>query len=179
MTATIDPRYPVGRFQRPTGALTPSQRAAAIETLARAPQAFRAAIAGLSDAQLDTPYRDGGWTVRQVIHHVPDSHMNAYTRCKLGLTEDAPTIKPYDEARWAELPDAKSPLVEESLAMLEGLHARWVYMLRHMKPADFARVIQHPEWSGPMSLDQVLALYEWHCRHHTAHITTLRQQRGW
>jgi hypothetical protein len=175
----IDPRFPVGKFNRPTSALTPAQRAAAIETLANAPREVRAAIRGLTDAQLDTPYREGGWTIRQVVHHLPDSHMNAYTRCKLALTEDSPIIKPYDEAKWAELPDAKSALVDASIALLEGLHARWVYMLRHMSPADFAREIRHPEWKGPMSLDQVLALYEWHCRHHVAHITTLRQQRGW
>ena len=175
---TSDLRYPVGRFQRPAE-LSASQRAAAIDVLASAPRAFRAAVAGLDDEQLDTPYRDGGWTVRQVIHHVPDSHMNAYVRCKLALTEDTPTIKPYDEAKWAELPDGTSPLVEESLTLIEVLHARWVYLLKSMQPSDFGRLLNHPEWKAPMSLDQLLALYEWHSRHHTAHITELRKRKGW
>jgi len=180
MTATAtDPRFPVGKFNRPTAALTPSERTSAIEILASVGRELRAAIRGLNDAQLDTPYRDGGWTVRQVIHHLPDSHLNAYTRTKLALTEQTPTIKPYDEAAWAELADAKSQLVEESIVLLEALHARWIYLLRRMTPADFAREINHPEWKGPMSLDVVLALYAWHCRHHVAHITSLRQQRRW
>src|SRR3954468_6134996 len=123
---TYDPRYPVGRFERPPVALGAKERAAAIDVLAQAPQEMRATVRGLSDTQLDTPYRDGGWTVRQVIHHVPDSHLNAYIRCKLALTEDTPTIKPYDEAKWAELEDGRSPLVEESLTLLDALHARWV-----------------------------------------------------
>jgi hypothetical protein len=177
-THTSDPRYPVGRFERPE-ALSASDRSAAIEVLAGAPQVFRAAIKGLNDAQLDTPYRDGGWTVRQVIHHVPDSHMNAYVRCKLALTEDTPTIKPYDEARWAELADGAGPLVEDSLKLLEALHARWVYLLRRMQPSDFRRLLNHPEWKTPMSLDVLLALYAWHCRHHAAHITELRKRKGW
>ncbi|HJQ19874.1 MAG TPA: bacillithiol transferase BstA [Gemmatimonadaceae bacterium] len=177
MTA-IDPRYPVGRFTRPA-ALSPGERNAAIDVLDRAPQDMRVAVFGLSDAQLDTPYRDGGWTVRQVVHHVPDSHMNAYVRCKLALTEDTPTIKPYDEAKWAELEDGRSPMVEESLSLLESLHARWVYLLRRLQPADFARLLTHPEWTTPMSIDVVLALYAWHSRHHTAHITELRRRNGW
>lgn len=177
MTA-IDPRYPVGRFTRPA-ALSPGERNAAIDVLDRAPQDMRVAVFGLSDAQLDTPYRDGGWTVRQVVHHVPDSHMNAYVRCKLALTEDTPTIKPYDEAKWAELEDGRSPLIEESLSLLESLHARWVYLLRRLQPADFARLLTHPEWTTPMSIDVVLALYAWHSRHHTAHITELRRRNGW
>ena len=173
-----DLRFPVGRFNRPK-ALMPAERAAAIDALVQAPAALRAAVQGLSDKQLDTPYRPGGWTVRQVVHHVPDSHMNAYCRCKLGLTENTPTIKPYDEALWAELPDGKSPLIEESLTLLDALHKRWVVMLRTMQPPDFARSISHPEWDGPMSLDQVLALYAWHGRHHTAHVTELRKREGW
>src|SRR5204863_6298749 len=128
-----------------------AERQEAIEAIAGAPAAMRAAVRGLSDAQLDTPYRPGGWSVRQVVHHVPDSHMNAYCRFKLALTEDTPTIKPYDEALWAELPDGKSALVEESLTLLDALHKRWVVMLRAMKPSDFSRSISHPEWEGPMS----------------------------
>ena len=173
-----DLRFPVGRFQRPQS-LEPKQRRAAIDTIAEAPTKLRAAVAGLTDAQLDTPYRPEGWTVRQVVHHVPDSHLNAYTRFKLALTEDTPTIKPYDEARWAALPDGKCALIEESLTLLDALHKRWVVMLRAMTPAEFGRTISHPEWAGPMSLDQVLALYAWHGRHHTAHVTALRKREGW
>jgi len=179
VTTTLDPRFPVGRFERPQAALSTSERGAAIDVLAKAPQEFRAAIAGLNDAQLDTPYRDGGWTVRQVIHHVPDSHMNAYVRCKLALTEDTPTVKPYDETKWAELADSRSPLVEDSLRLLESLHARWVYLLKRMQMSDFARLLNHPEWDAPMSLDTLLALYAWHCRHHVAHITELRKAKRW
>jgi len=175
---TADLRFPVGKFVRPDS-LTPEQRRAAIRTLAEAPARLRAALKGLSDEQLDTPYRPGGWSVRQVVHHLPDSHMNALTRFKLGLTEDLPTIKPYDEARWAELEDGKSGLVEESIRLLEALHARWVYLLERLKPADFSRQINHPEWKNPMSLDMLLAMYEWHSRHHVAHITELRRREGW
>ena len=175
---TTDLRYPVGKYNRPEK-LTPEQRKAAIRTIEETPSRMRAAVAGLTDAQLDTPYRPDGWTVRQVVHHVPDSHMNAYIRFKLGITEDMPTIKPYDEAKWAELTDAKSKLVESSLTLLEALHARWVFLLEAMKPADFARTITHPEWKGPMSLDQLLALYAWHGPHHVAHVTELRKRRGW
>ena len=177
-TATIDPRYPVGRFTRPPS-LSPAERTAAIHVIAQAPAMMRAAVAGLTDAQLDTPYRDGGWTVRQVVHHVPDSHMNAFIRFKLALTEDVPTIKTYDEAKWAELADGNSKLVEQSLALLDSLHARWVFLLRRMQPADFARKLNHPDWDTPMSLDSMLALEAWHSRHHVAHVTTLRQRMGW
>src|SRR4051812_1353202 len=173
-----DLRYPVGRFNRPES-LTPNERSDAIDAIAKAPAAMRTAVKGLSDSQLDTPYRPDGWTVRQVVHHVPDSHMNAYCRIKLGLTEDTPTIKPYDEAKWAELADSRSKLVEESLTMLEVLHARWVLLMRSMNAADFSRTITHPEWKGPMSLDALVALYAWHGRHHVAHITGLRQRSGW
>ena len=140
---------------------------------------MRAAVSGLTDAQLDTPYRPGGWTVRQVVHHVPDSHVNAYIRLKLALTEHAPTIKPYDEAKWAELDDGKSKLVEHSLALLDALHARWVFLLERMSPSDFDRKVNHPEWDTPMSLDHLLALYSWHGKHHVAHITSLRERSGW
>ena len=178
-SATQDLRYPVGKFQRPTSALSQEQRRAAIRTIAETPAKLRAAVKGLGDRQLDTPYRPDGWTVRQVVHHVPDSHMNAYTRFKLALTEDLPTIKPYDEAKWAELEDGRNPFVAESLALLEALHVRWVYLLERMKPADFERQLNHPEWKNPMTLDQLLALYEWHGRHHVAHITELRRREGW
>lgn len=175
---TPDLRYPIGRFTKPS-LLSAAERAAAIEAIAQAPGALRAAVSGLTDAQLDTPYRPDGWTVRQVVHHVPDSHMNAYVRFKLGLTEETPTIKPYDEAKWAELDDSKSKLVEHSLALLDALHARWVFLLRRMQPSDFARKLNHPEWDAPLSLDVMLALYAWHGKHHVAHVTALRERMGW
>ena len=177
-TTAPDLRYPVGEFSRPS-VLSPAERTAAIDAIAETPAKLRAAVSGLTDAQLDTPYRDGGWTVRQVVHHVPDSHMNAYSRFKLALTEDTPTIKPYDEAKWAELEDGKSKLVEHSLTLLDSLHARWVFLLRRMKPADFARTLIHPEWKAPGSLDVLLAMYAWHGKHHVAHVTGLRQRKGW
>jgi uncharacterized damage-inducible protein DinB len=173
-----DLRYPVGRFTRPQGPLGDDARRRAIDTIAAAPERLREAVHGLDDAQLDTPYRPGGWTVRQVVHHVPDSHLNAYVRFKLALTEDDPTIKPYDEARWAMLDDTRLTPIETSLTMLDVLHDRWVRLLRSMKPAEFSRGLMHPE-SGPMTLDQMLALYEWHGRHHVAHVTGLRERSGW
>lgn len=138
---------------------------------------LRAAVEGLTEAQLDTPYRPGGWTVRQVVHHVPDSHLNAYIRMKLALTEDGPTIKPYDENLWAELSDSRMP-VDASLSLMDALHRRWVTVLRSLQPADFARTFLHPE-AGVVSLDRLIALYAWHGRHHVAHITSLRQRMGW
>ena len=173
-----DPRYPVGKFDPPKGALTPAERAQMINTVAAQPAKLRAAVAGFSAAQLDTPYRDGGWTVRQVVHHLPDSHMNAYVRMKLALTEDDPTVKPYDEAKWAALPDAHTMAPEVSLTLLDVLHQRWTTMLRAMTPEQFARKYQHPEY-GHVTMDWVLAQYTWHGRHHTAQITTLREQKGW
>ena len=173
----MDLSYPIGRFQRPQVPLTNDQRRAAIDAIAETPRRFRAAVAGLDDAQLDTPYRPGGWTVRQVIHHVPDSHMNAYVRFKLALTEDTPTIKPYDEAAWATLEDARSTPIETSLALLDAVHDRWVRVLRAMQPQDFSRKLMHPE-HGHLDLDQLLAMYEWHGKHHTAHVTGLRERAG-
>ena len=173
---TTDLRYPVGRFEF-TGADEKS-RAQSIEAIARLPRELRAAIDGLSDRQLDTRYRPDGWTVRQVVHHVPDSHINAFTRFKFALTEDTPRIKPYDEARWAELADGRAGPVEPSLSILDGLHARWVVLLRAMKVADFSRQLDHPE-HGLLPLERMLALYAWHCRHHVAHITELRKREGW
>jgi hypothetical protein len=172
-----DPRYPIGKFER-RDELTGEERRAMIEQIASAPLHMRNAVDGLTPAQLDTPYREGGWTLRQVVHHVPDSHVNAYCRFKLALTEESPTIKPYDEGRWAELADSHDTPIKTSLAMLESLHYRWVCLLRSMKPADFQRQLKHPE-SGAMTVDNLLALYAWHGRHHVAHITSTREQRGW
>ena len=174
---TADLLFPVGKFVLPES-LTPQQRKEAIRTIAELPAKLRAALDGLDQKQLDTPYRPDGWTVTQVVHHLSDSHMNALTRLKLGLTEEMPTIKPYDEAKWAELEDGRSRLVKESLNMIEGLHAKWAYLLERMKPEQFERKINHPEWKTPMSLDTLLALYEWHSRHHVAHITELRRREG-
>jgi len=171
-----DLRYPVGKFQR-VETLTPAERREHIDAIAETPARLSAAVSGLNPEQLDTPYRPGGWTVRQVAHHLPDSHMNAYTRFKLALTEDVPTIKPYDEARWAELADAKGP-IEPSLSLLENLHKRWVVLLRSITPAEWARRFRHPE-RGIMTLDEQVALYAWHGRHHVAHITSLRERNGW
>ena len=173
----MDPRYPIGKYTPPQEA-TPALRQQAIDSIAGTPAKLKAALSGLHDAQLDTPYRDGGWTVRQVAHHVPDSHLNAYVRFRLALTENQPTIKPYEEARWAELADAKSAPVAVSLALLEPLHDRWVRLLRSLTASDFARTFVHPE-HGVRTLDWMLFLYAWHGRHHTAHITTLREQKGW
>ena len=164
-----DPRYPVGRFAF-DGDVSDAARAARIADIEAAPRLLRAALEGLSPRQLDTPYRDGGWTVREVVHHVPDSHLNAYVRFKLALTEDAPTIKPYDEAKWATLPDSRETPIEVSLTLLDALHARWVTLLRAMSPADFSRTFVHPEQGRAMSLDTTLALYAWHGRHHVGHV---------
>jgi uncharacterized damage-inducible protein DinB len=165
-----DPRYPIGRFQRPASA-TAADREAWIATLAEAPARFRAAVRNLTDSQLDTPYRPGGWTVRQVVHHVADSHLNSYVRFRLALTEPDPIVKPYDEAQWAELADARTLPVEVSLQLLESLHSRWVALLRSLSPADFERTFQHPKM-GQLTLNTNLALYAWHSRHHEAHIAS-------
>jgi uncharacterized damage-inducible protein DinB len=170
-------KYPTGRWDR-SRSLDAEGVAQAIATLERAPQRMRAAVAGLDDAQLDTPYRPGGWTVRQVVHHVPDSHLNAYVRCRLALTEDDPAIKTYEEGRWAELPDARAGAVEPSLALLAALHERWVLLWRSLGEADLARAYRHPEM-GAVPLRQMLSLYAWHCGHHEAHITSLRARQGW
>jgi len=162
-------RYPVGRFERLKAPLDRATRNAHIDTIEQTPARFRSLVAGRADAELDTPYRPGGWTVRQVVHHVSDSHMNAYIRMKFAITEEAPAIKAYDEARWAELPEAKTGPAEMSLALLDALHRRWVMFLRALKDADFSRVYVHPEL-GRVALDEAVALYAWHCRHHAAHI---------
>lgn len=175
--STIDLRFPTGRFQRPAK-LDTEARAAAIETVAATPARLREAVRGLTEAQLDTPYRPGGWTVRQVVHHVPDSHLNAYCRFKLALTENEPTIKPYEENLWAELADVKVVPISTSLTLLETVHERWLAILRAMTPSDFERRLVHPE-SGVQSLDQMLALYAWHGPHHIRHVTSLRERMAW
>lgn len=173
-----DLRYPVGPFEAPTGPLSEARRTALIGEVKAAPLALRAALGGLTPPQVDTPYRPGGWTLRQVAHHVPDSHMNAYVRFRLALTEDKPTIKPYAEDRWAELPEAKTAPVELSLDLLEALHRRFVLLLENMSAAEWSRQLTHPE-HGLVGLEWMLAMYAWHGRHHTAHITSLRRRQGW
>lgn len=176
-SAAADPRYPIGRFTMPApfGA---AERERCIADIAATPERMRRAVEGLRPEQLDTPYRPGGWTVRQVVHHVPDSHINSYVRLKLALTEPEPTIKPYDEAAWATLADSRDTPIETSLALLDALHRRWVTLLRSLAPADFARTLRHPE-SGRMTIDTLVALYSWHGRHHVAHIMGLREREGW
>jgi hypothetical protein len=174
---TPDLRYPVGRFKFPD-AVSSDDRAKFIDQIAEAPAKLRAVVTGFSDQQLDTPYRPGGWTVRQVVHHVPDSHLNSYMRFRLALTEDEPAIKAYHEDRWAELPDARTAPVEISLALLESLHRRWVALLRSLSDEDWKRRFRHPEL-GLLSLEKNAALYAWHGRHHVAHITGLRERQGW
>jgi len=176
---TTDLRYPVGKYQRPKAALSAAERSTFIDDIAAAPAALRAATRGLNAKQLGTPYRDGGWTVRQVVHHVADSHMNAFIRFKLGLTEDFPMVKPYDEAKWAEMRDGNSELIDDSLTMVELLHKRWIVVLRGMQPTDFLRKLNHPEWDTPPDLDAMLAMYSWHGKHHVAHVTELRKRQGW
>lgn len=172
-----DPRYPVGPFQS-RDKLNADERRELIDQIAAAPQRLREAVRGLSQTQLDTPYRDGGWTLRQVVHHVPDSHVNAYIRLKLALTEEAPTIKPYDQDKWAVLPDTRDIPIDVSLALLDSVHTRFVSMLRSMKEADFRRQFTHPE-HGLMNLDWLTAMYAWHGRHHVGHVTSLRAAKGW
>jgi len=172
-----DLRYPIGKFTY-DGSLTEDQKHKLLDDIAQAPGNLRAAVKGLSEKQLDTPYRPEGWTVRQVAHHVPDSHLNAYVRFKLALTEEEPTIKPYAEDRWAQLADTPATPVEVSLTMLDSLHDRWVRLLRSLRPEDWKRTFRHPEL-GLVSLEKNLALYAWHGRHHVAHITNLRERNGW
>lgn len=170
-------RFPIGRFS-PVRPLSPEAREAAIAAIAAAPVALRAAVAGLDDRQLDTPYRPGGWTVRQVVHHVPDSHMNACVRFRKALTEDAPEVVAYDEAAWAELRDASGLPIEVSLALLDALHERWVVLLRSLGESEWQRAFRHPE-HGLITLETNLQLYAWHGRHHVSHITSLRKRMDW
>jgi hypothetical protein len=174
---TDDLRFPIGDFRAPA-TTTEAERVALIEQIEAVPARFREAVHGLGHEQLETSYRPGGWTVRQVVHHVPDSHLNAYVRFRLALTEDEPTIKPYQEDRWAELSDARSAPLELSLDLLDALHRRWTRLLRSLAPSDWKRSFRHPEL-GLMTLERTLALYAWHGRHHVAHVTSLRDRMGW
>lgn len=172
-----DLRYPLGKFSY-DGPPNDEQKRHFIDEIASTPANLKSAVSSLSATQLDTPYRPGGWTVRQVVHHLPDSHMNSYVRFKLALTEDEPTIKPYAEDRWAELPDSKATPIETSLTLLESLHARWVALLRSLTPEQWKRSFRHPE-HGPMPLEKALAMYAWHGRHHVMQITSLRDRNDW
>jgi uncharacterized damage-inducible protein DinB len=173
-----DPRYPVGKFEGPKTPLGGADRELLIRQIEEVPARLRDAVAGLSPQQLETPYREGGWTLRQVAHHLPDSHVNAYVRFRLALTESEPTIKTYAEDLWAELPDSRTAPVEISLALMDAIHRRWTLMLRALDDEQWARTFRHPDL-GLMNLDRTLALYAWHGRHHVAHITSLRQRMGW
>lgn len=174
---STDPRYPLGTAPRPETA-DAANIPNSIASLAALPENLRSAVYGLSEEQLNTPYREGGWTVRQLIHHIADSHMNAYVRTRLALTEDWPVIKPYNQKLWAELEDARTFPVQVSLELLEPLHRRWVALLQSLSGADWQRGYTHPE-QGRTNLLQMLAVYEWHSRHHVAHITELRKSKGW
>jgi uncharacterized damage-inducible protein DinB len=172
-----DLRYPIGPFNADPNP-SPEMRTKHIDEISALPKRFREAVVGLNQDQLNTPYREGGWTVRQLVHHVPDSHLNAYIRCKLALTENVPTIKPYNEDAWARLKDSELTPIEVSLTLLESVHSRWTTLLKSLQPNDFQRKLNHPE-SGIQNLDRVIALYAWHGRHHTAHITSLRERMKW
>lgn len=176
MAAENDLRFPIGKFDASAGR-SPKSRRERIQTIRELPRKLAAAIDNLSDEQLDTPYRPGGWTVRQVVHHVADSHLNSFCRFKLALTEANPTIRPYYEDRWAKLADSRMP-TGVSMKIAEGVHARWTNLLEAMTDADFQRKLIHPE-TGEWTLEQMLALYAWHSRHHAAHITSLRARNGW
>ncbi len=173
-----DLRYPIGKFAL-EGEIDGARREQWITEISEAPAGIRAAVHGLTDPHFNTPYRDGGWTVRQVVHHLPDSHLNAYIRFKLALTEENPTIKPYEEARWAELQDTRDTNIGVSLMMLDALHRRWAVLMRGMKEDDWGRTFFHPDQQKALRLDRILALYAWHGRHHVAHITSLRERMGW
>ena len=173
----MDPRFPIGKFSFPES-VTAEQREQWISEIAQVPQQLRAAIAGLNETQIETPYRDGGWTVRQVVHHVPESHMNAYIRFKLALTENEPAVTAYDEDAWAKLPDVADTPLETSLAILDAVHDRWVRVLRRIEGPQWQRTFRHPQ-IGLVKLEGNLALYAWHGRHHTAHVTSLRDRMKW
>lgn len=172
-----DPRYPIGRYVKEE-TVSPAKRESWISDIAAAPAELRAAVQGFNESQFDTPYREGGWTVRQLVHHVPDSHLNAYVRFKLALTEDNPTIKPYEESLWAKLPDTSGTQVGVSLMLLEALHRRWVVLLKAMQESEWSRTYVHPE-DGTLRLDYILGMYAWHGKHHIAHVTSLRERMGW
>jgi uncharacterized damage-inducible protein DinB len=177
MTSDVSLRYPIGGFKR-AESFTPQERSAAIAGIGQLPRNLRSAVAPLSDEQLETPYRPGGWTVRQLVHHVADSHMNAYSRVRLALTEDWPTIYAYQENRWAELEDARAEAVSTSLDLLDVLHVRWVRLFSSLDEQDWKRGFTHPE-NGRQSVEQAVILYDWHGRHHTAHVTQLSERMGW
>lgn len=172
-----DPRYPIGKFVRPK-AITPTVRHEMLLAIEELPAKVREAVHRLTAEQLQTPYREGGWTLAQVVHHLPDSHMQAYSRGRMALTEHEPVIKPYFEEKWAELHDASSSDIEPSLILLEGLHRRWLDLLRRLSHDQWLAVYVHPE-RGRQTLEDMVALYAWHGRHHVAHITTLRGEMGW
>jgi uncharacterized damage-inducible protein DinB len=176
-SVNLDPRFPVGRFVRPA-AIGPEEREYAIDTLAKMPMLLRNAVADLDREQIDTPYRKGGWTVQQLVHHIADSHMNCFIRVRLALTEDFPTISPYDEKAWAKLHDSEAAPIEWSLELIESLHARWVMLFQSLTEEQWLRGFKHPE-NGPMTLEFTAVLYAWHSRHHVAHITHLRAREGW
>ena len=173
-----DLRYPIGRFESVGRPLPPAEREVKIHAIETHPEAVRSAVDGLGDERLDTPYREGGWTVRQVVHHLVDSHVNAYVRFKVAVTEDHPTICTYEEAAWAELPDAREAPVEGSLRILDALHPRWVGFLRGLEEPDFRRKVRHPE-VGDIDVDVLLEIYGWHGPHHVAHVNALRERKGW
>src|SRR5690606_7067492 len=168
----MDLRYPIGKFEKPT-TISAQDLSSWMDTIAAFPARIAKEVLSLTDEQLDTPYREGGWTVRQVVHHCADSHTNAMIRFKLAITEPSPVIKPYEEALWAQLPDSKSPLAP-SLSILEGLHERWNVLLRSLCNDDLKRTYIHPDHGRPIPLDEVVGMYAWHCAHHLAHITTLK-----
>jgi uncharacterized damage-inducible protein DinB len=171
-------KYPIGKFQKPAS-LSQNDRIELIKSIRKLPKRLTKAVEYLSDEQLNTPYRPGGWTVAQVVHHLPDSHVNSYIRFKWALTEDTPMIKAYDENLWSETPDATSTDISASLQLLKGLHKRWTRVLTNMSERDYARELSHPEWSNNLSLDTMLALYAWHCDHHLAHVRELIKRKGW
>ena len=171
-------KYPIGKYKRPE-TITPSHISEWIDEIEILPGRLKKTVNGLSEMQLETPYREGGWTVRQVVHHVPDSHMNAYIRFKWSLTEDKPTIKLYFESKWAELDDGKNSPVDVSLSLLEALHRRWVLLLRSMSPADFKRTFIHPDQGKELSLEHLAGMYAWHGQHHLAHIQRLKERMKW
>lgn len=179
MTELEDVRYPVGRMPVPERAATAAEREQWIASIETLPPRLREAVRGLTAQQWQTAYRPGGWTVQQVVHHIPDSHLNGYTRFKLALTEDNPTIKPYEQDAWAELPDTRDTPTDVSLSLLAALHRRWALLLRSLPDAAFARTVHHPEHGRSFTIDQLLAQYAWHSEHHLAHITRLRSRAGW
>lgn len=174
---SMDLRYPIGPYS-PLATIGRAEYDAWIADLEALPRNLRQAVAGMSDHQLDTPYRPGGWTARQVVHHIADGHMSAYTRFRLALTEETPTIKPFEETAWAELLDAKAGLIEPSLAIVDGLHRRWVMLLRSMSDGDFKRSYRHPHRGELVRLEETLGYFAWHSRHHVAHILSVRNRQG-